>query len=457
MTSLASQMKNKTQNLKLVFGLGITGYSCVSYLVEQGCDVVVFDTRMEPPLLEKIYCEFPQVEVFLGDINEDILLQVDQVIASPGVSLKTPVLKSLSDSGVEIIGDIQLFALQAKAPIIAITGSNGKSTTTCLVAEMFEKAGKTIKIGGNIGVPVLTLLEEAEFDQSVPDFYVLELSSFQLETTPNLNAEVSVVLNISEDHMDRYDSFEHYAKSKLVVYEHAKHKLLNLDDAWLSEHVSKEKNIIGFSSRVPENNEYGLREVNGEEWISFGEDLIFKPSLMKLKGRHQQINAIVAIAIGDIFNLSRKSMCEALESFEGLAHRTQFVAEINGVTYINDSKGTNVGATIAAVNGMDAPVILIAGGESKGADFSELKPVLNEKVKQVLLIGRDAGLIEKVIDGDIPVIRAVSLAAAVKQSAEIAESGDCVLLSPACASFDMFDNYMHRGDVFIEAVRDLKC
>ena len=452
MKLIASQMKNKIRQLKLVFGLGVTGYSCVSYLVEQGFDVVVFDTRSNPPLLEKIYCEFPQVEVYLGEIDDEVLEQVDQVIASPGISLKTPLLKSISDSGVEIIGDIQLFVSQAKAPIIAITGSNGKSTTTCLIAHMFEKAGRTIKMGGNIGVPVLDLLE-----QDVPDFYVLELSSFQLETTPDLKTEVAVVLNVSEDHMDRYESFDHYAQSKLVVYQQTKHQLLNLDDVWLKKHVSKEKNTIAFSSLSPESGDYGLRNVDGEEWIAFGDELIFKLSQMKLKGRHQQMNAVVAIAIGDIFQLPRKSMCEALVDFEGLAHRTQFVAEINGVTYINDSKGTNVGATFAAVSGMDDPVILIAGGESKGADFSGLIPVMQEKVKQVILFGRDAGLIEKAINGQIPVIRAVSLSAAVKQAEKIAESGDCVLLSPACASFDMFKNYQHRGEVFVEAVKDLEC
>ena len=452
MTLLASQMKNKTQHIKLVFGLGMTGYSCVSYLVQQGFDVVVYDTRSNPPLLEKIYYEFPQVEVYLGAIDEEVLQQVEQVIASPGVSLKTPVLRAMNDLGVEIIGDVQLFASQAQAPIIAITGSNGKSTTTCLVAELFEKAGRTVKIGGNIGVPVLDLLE-----QEVPDFYVLELSSFQLETTPDLKAEVAVVLNISEDHMDRYENLDDYAQSKLVVYQHAKYKLLNLDDKWLKNHVKKGADTIGFTIHEPELEQYGLRVVDGEEWIAFGEDLILKPSEMKLKGRHQQINAIVACAIADIFQLPREKMCQALIDFEGLAHRTQFVAEIDGVTYINDSKGTNVGATIAAVTGMDAPIVLIAGGESKGADFSELKTALLGKVKNVILIGRDAGLIEKAIAGQIPVIRAVSLLAAVKQASEIAQSGDCVLLSPACASFDMFDNYQHRGEVFIDAVKDLEC
>jgi len=452
MTLLASQMKNKSQHIKLVFGLGITGYSCVSYLVQQGFEVVVYDTRSNPPLLEKIYCEFPQVEVCLGAIEEDILQQVDQVIASPGVSLKTPVLKSMKDLGVEIIGDVQLFASQAQAPIIAITGSNGKSTTTCLVAELFEQAGRTVKIGGNIGVPVLELLE-----QEVPDFYVLELSSFQLETTPELKAEVAVVLNISEDHMDRYENLDQYAQSKLIVYQYAKSKLLNLDDQWLIEHVEKDTDTIGFTSHTPEDGQYGLRVVDGEQWITFGEGLILKTSEMKLKGRHQQINAIVACAIGDIFQLPRERMRQVLINFKGLAHRTQIVAEIDGVVYINDSKGTNVGATIAAVTGMDAPVVLIAGGESKGADFSELKTTLLGKVKNVILIGRDAGLIEKAIASQIPVIRAVSLVAAVKQASEIAQSGDCVLLSPACASFDMFDNYQHRGEVFVDAVKDLAC
>jgi len=450
MTLLATKMKNKTQKRKLVFGLGVTGYSCVSYLVEQGCDVIVFDTRSNPPSLEKMYCDYPQVEMYLREVDPEILQQIDQVIVSPGVSLDTPELKLLKELDISIVGDVQLFADQAQAPIIAITGSNGKSTTTCLVAELFEKSGKQVKVGGNIGVPVLDLL-----NQEVPDYYVLELSSFQLDTTPDLQTDVAVVLNVSEDHMDRYEGFDHYAQSKISVYDQAKHKLLNLDDEWLKRHVEISENTIAFSSAEPSDGEYGLRVVDGEEWIAFGRELIFNTSTMRLQGRHQLMNAIVAIAIGDIYQLSRDSMIQVLTEFAGLPHRTQFVAEINGVVYINDSKGTNVGATIAAINGMVRPIVLIAGGEGKGADFSELKATIDGRVKQAILIGRDAGLIEKEIESLIPVIRAVNLPAAVKQASEAAVQGDCVLFSPACASFDMFDNYQQRGDVFIEAVKAL--
>lgn len=454
MTSLAFNMtETKQQTIRqktLVFGLGLTGYSCVCHLINQGYDVVVFDTRKTPPYLEKIYCEYPQVEVHLGASNFAILDDVGQVVVSPGVSSKIPLLAFAKQKGIEVVGDIQLFSNQAKAPIIAITGSNGKTTTTSLVAEMFRAAGKSVSVGGNIGIPVLTLL-----DEPAPDYYLLELSSFQLETTRHLKTEISVVLNISEDHMDRYANVDEYANAKLAIYSHAKHKINNLDDSWLNAHVKKTEKHIGFTQRQPAKNQYGLLTESGEQWLAYGNELICKTSDVKLKGRHQLSNALVALAIGDLCELSRDKMCQVLKEFGGLAHRTQTVEKINGVTYINDSKGTNIGATLAAVTGIDAPIVLIAGGESKGADFSGFGSAIVDHVKHVVLIGRDAGLIESVVHELIPTVRADSLKEAVKLAADFSEDGDCVLLSPACASFDMFDNYQHRGDAFIAEVKAL--
>jgi len=255
--------------------------------------------------------------------------------------------------------------------------------------------------------------------------------------------------------MDRYESLDHYAGSKLSIYKNATHKLLNLDDSWLTKHVNKDNNTIGFTCRVPESRECGLRMLDDEQWISIGETLIYNTSQLKLKGRHQLYNAIVAVVVGELYQLPRNKISETLSTFEGLAHRTQFVAEINEVVYINDSKGTNLGATIAAVTGIDASIVLIAGGDSKGANFSGFGQALKGNVKHLILIGRDANVIEKEIDGLIPVIRAINLSAAVKLASEIAKPEDCVLLSPACASFDMFDNYQHRGDVFVRAVKAL--
>ncbi len=450
MTLLAPNMKNITRQKTLVFGLGVTGYSCVNYLVKEGHDVQVFDTRLKPPYLERLYREFPQVEVLQTEFDLNLLGDVRQIIASPGISLSSSILKAATQQGIAIVGDVQLFSDKAQAPIIAITGSNGKTTTTQLIADMFENAGRRVKVGGNIGVPVLDLLV-----QDVPDVYVIELSSFQLETTPNLKCDVAVVLNISEDHMDRYESFDHYARSKLAIYNNATHKLLNLDDHWLAKQVNKDDSTVGFTCRAPENQECGLRIINDEQWVSIGEALIYNTSHLKLKGRHQLYNAIVAVVVGELYQLPRNKISETLNTFEGLAHRTQFVAEVNGVTYINDSKGTNVGATIAAVQGVDASIVLIAGGDSKGANFSGFGQALEKNVKYLVLIGRDASLIEREINGLIPVIRAINLSAAVKLASKIAKPEDCVLLSPACASFDMFDNYQHRGDVFIKAVKAL--
>jgi len=451
MTLLASQMTNKIKQKKLVFGLGQTGYSCVSYLVKQGYEVVAFDTREQPPCLEKVYCDFPQVDVFLGEFNSELMLNVSQIIASPGISLQSPELNTAKNNGIEIIGDVQLFADQAKAPIVAITGSNGKSTTTSLVAEMFEKAGRNVKVGGNIGIPVLDLLE-----QEIPDVYVLELSSFQLETTQNLRSRIAVVLNISPDHMDRYNSLDHYAQSKMHIYDQADIKLINVDDAWIAAHFNFEDSHTSFSLGTPLENSYGLKKYDDQEWICHGDEKLIPCSDIKLQGRHQLYNAMVALAVGDNFGLSSKDMYQVLREFGGLAHRTQYVAEIDQVVYINDSKGTNVGATVAAISGMEKPVVLIAGGEGKGADFSELRDIVKNKVRQVILIGRDAGLIENTLKDLVPVIRAVNLPAAVTQAKEIAQSGECVLFSPACASFDMFDNYQHRGDVFVKAVGEMK-
>ena len=454
MTSLAFNMTDiKQQTIRqktLVFGLGLTGYSCVCHLVNQGYDVVVFDTREAPPYLEKVYCEYPQVEVYLGEPNTTFLDDVNQVVVSPGVSLSFPLLVSAKQKGIEIVGDIQLFSNQAKAPIIAITGSNGKTTTTSLVAEMFRAAGKSVNVGGNIGIPVLNLLEEP-----TPDFYLLELSSFQLETTSHLKAEVSVVLNISEDHMDRYANVDEYANSKLAVYSQAYHQIVNLDDAWLTTHVKTTEKTIGFTQHRPAKNQYGLITESGEQWLAYGDERICKASDVKLKGRHQLSNALVALAIGDLCELSRGVMSQVLKEFGGLAHRTQTVATIDGVTYINDSKGTNIGATLAAITGIDAPIVLIAGGESKGADFSDFGHAIVEHVKHVILMGNDADIIESGIHGLIPTTKTASLNEAVRLAADLSIDGDCVLLSPACASFDMFENYQHRGDAFISEVKAL--
>jgi len=449
---LATQeMENKVQQTnKLIVGLGQTGLSCLRYFAARNENTIAFDTRKNPPQLKQIQSEFPDLKIYTQTIDENVLENVDEIIVSPGVSLELPILIKGKNLGKRIIGDMGIFAELAPAPIIAITGSNGKSTTTSLVYEILKSANKKVLMGGNIGIPVLELLL-----MPAPDYYVLELSSFQLETTRNLSAKIAVILNISEDHMDRYESVEHYATSKLAVYENADVGLVNLDDIWCKENVVVNNNAIGFTMSLPGEKQFGICSANNEKWICFGTELICKASDILMPGEHQQLNALVAVSIAKLLEIDSETICEVLKSFKGLEHRTQLVAEINDVQYINDSKGTNVGATIAALNGIKSPIILIAGGEGKGADFSPLASAIKDNVKQLILIGADASKMEKQFAGLVPIIRAINLTAAVKQAQSCAGKGDCVLLSPACASFDMFDNYQHRGQVFMTAVQEL--
>ena len=452
MTEITANKRKKEMQKKFVIGLGLTGVSCVRYLVNQGFEVVAFDTRKKAPGLEILKRDYPNVEIYTGDITEDVLNDVDQVISSPGISLSCPLLIAAKKRNIEIIGDIEIFSQLAKAPIIAITGSNGKSTATTLLADMIKADGKQVKMGGNIGVPVLDLLAE---EVDVPDFYVLELSSFQLDTTSHLKAKASVVLNISEDHMDRYSNLDQYGNSKLTIYKNAEYCVINDEDQWLQDNVKEKERYISFTTQQPLPGQYGLKTVDKKEWIAFGDELIFRTDKLKVQGKHQVANVLAAIVLGDICGLVRENMCNALKKFQGLKHRTQYVSKIKDVTYINDSKGTNVGATVAAVNGLNGPVVLIAGGVSKGADFSDLRNVLKDKVTYVILMGRDASLIENMISGVVPVVHAESMEDAVRLSADVAKKGDYVLLSPACASFDMFSNYEQRGEAFMQVVEQV--
>jgi len=448
---LSAQFRKQHLQKKLVFGLGQTGFSCVRFLVQHGFEVAVFDTRANPPLAEQLYREFPNVELTLQSVSEALFEDVDQIVLSPGISVKSPLLTVANDRNIRIVGDIELFALCAQAPVIGITGSNGKTTTTTLIAEMFSSAGLKVETGGNIGTPVLDLL-----NRPVPDYYVLELSSFQLETTRSLTPYVALILNISADHMDRYENLKEYGDAKFSILNGAHHKLINIDDPWLKTQLEKINGYVGFTENSPEKGTYGLLSSDGLLWIASANRKIFKVTELKLQGRHQLMNAVAAAAVADLCKINKQVIAKVLSQFNGLEHRTQLVATVNGVNYINDSKGTNIGATIAAINGLDSTIILIAGGDGKGADFSELAGGVKDKVRYAILFGRDAGKIEKAIGQVTNVMRAVNLESAVSQASEIAVKGETVLLSPACASFDMFDNYQHRGDVFIEAVRGLE-
>jgi len=435
----------------LVVGLGLTGYSCVRHLAALGYATTVVDTRREPPKLEALKREFPQVTVHAGELPSALFDDPGMLVVSPGMSVKVPEIARALDSGVPVVGDIELFARQATAPVIAITGSNGKSTVTALTGEMCRLAGLKTAVGGNIGVPALSLLE-----QPVPDVYVLELSSFQLELTASLNARAATVLNITPDHMDRYRDIEEYAAAKARIFRGNGTLVLNADDPWVMRMCMSGRRMVSFTLGQPlAAQDYGLMERNGETWLARGLQLLMRTREVPLAGRHNLANVLAAMALAEAAGIAPETTCEAVRGFKGLKHRTELVAEHLGVRWYDDSKGTNVGATVAALNGMTAPVILIAGGDGKGQDFNELKIACREHARAVVLIGRDAPQIEAALGGVMAVRRAKDMHDAVRIAHELARTGDVVLLSPACASFDMFRNYEHRAEVFRAAVREV--
>ncbi|MGB1110489.1 MAG: UDP-N-acetylmuramoyl-L-alanine--D-glutamate ligase [Gammaproteobacteria bacterium] len=436
----------------LVLGLGITGLSAVQYLARHGLQVAVADTREAPPGLEQLRESYPDVAVFTGPFSDDVAEHADCLVVSPGICVReTPVVRA-RDKGAEIIGDVELFARAVDKPVIGITGTNGKSTVTTLVGDMAAEAGYKVKVGGNLGAPALDLLAEPE-----TELYVLELSSFQMETTDSLRPLVATVLNLSEDHMDRYDSFDDYVAAKSKLVRSAGKRLGNREDP-LALALGAD-NTFGLDA--PESPEsWGLvSDERGETWLAKGNSLLLKASELRVPGRHNLSNALAAMALADMagaggIHIPVEAMIKVLRGFNGLHHRTEWVGEFNGVRWFNDSKGTNLGATIAAVQGMPGPLILVLGGDGKGADFQPLVDALGDSVKGVILFGRDGGLIGELIGDRIPTRRANSLESLVDTAKSWAMPGDSVLFSPACASFDMFPNYARRGDEFKRVVRE---
>jgi UDP-N-acetylmuramoylalanine--D-glutamate ligase len=446
----------KSEQLKVIVGLGKTGLSCAKYFAKHEIPFAVTDTRNDPPALQEFKTLFPDITLSLGSLDEKLLLEASEIIISPGLSLHEPAIAKCAQKGISIIGDIELFVRVAKAPICAITGSNGKSTVTTLVGEMVKCAGKNVQVGGNLGVPALDLLAEYE-----PELYVLELSSFQLETTFSLAAQAATVLNISPDHMDRYPSVNEYAAAKHRIYHHAKYIIWNRDDSLTQPYDEKALlKEFSFGLDTPSKDQFGLIHSDSGFYLAFGEEPLISVHDITLKGSHNWSNALAALALGHAMNLPMPAMLKALQTFKGLAHRCQWVGEYHGINWYNDSKGTNVGASVAALKGLASSipgkVILIAGGLGKGADFSELRVPVAECARAVILIGEDAPKIKAALaDIDAIKINADSLQEAVRIAAENAKAGDAVLLSPACASFDMFNNFEHRGEVFMAAVKDL--
>jgi UDP-N-acetylmuramoylalanine--D-glutamate ligase len=418
------------------------------YLQRKGVDVRVADTRATPPGVEKLRADVPAAELRTGEFQPSLLDDVTQVVISPGLSLQQPVVREALDRGLPVVGDIELFARAAAAPVAAITGTNGKSTVTTLVAELAAAGGRRTLAGGNLGEPALDLLEQPR-----PDLYVLELSSFQLETTHSLRTATSTVLNLTPDHMDRYASMDEYGAAKARIFDGCDVAVINADDPYVRAMPRPGQAVVSFSL-ASRDADYTLEQAPEPMIVRRGEPLLPLRS-MRLQGLHNAANAMAALAMAEALDLPLAPALEALCAFGGLPHRSQWVADVKGVRFVNDSKGTNVGATLAAVQGMAGPLVVIAGGDGKNQDFSELRAAFRGKVRHVVLIGRDAAALAATLADVCTTERAVDMAAAVRAAHAAARAGDTVLLSPACASLDMFRDYTHRGDEFAAAVRSL--
>lgn len=437
----------------VVLGLGHTGLSALRWLDAQGAKVIVADTRENPPNLQAVRKDMPSVEIILGDFDTSLLHTAALMVISPGVALSTPVVQQAIGAGVPVVGDVELFA-QFRSPnakVIAITGSNGKTTVTTLVGEMCQSAGLKTIVAGNIGLPVLEAL-----DMDVPDVYVLELSSFQLETTNSLIADVATVLNVTEDHMDRYPDLSTYVAAKAHIFYKAKHQVLNRDDAWsmVMERPPLALTTYGLDAVA---DGFGIEDKNNEIWLCDSGKQLINAADLHIRGAHNVSNALAALALCRTIGLEYAPLLSTLYNFKGLPHRVEWVAEIDKVDYFDDSKGTNVGATCAAISGLPQKVVLIAGGDGKDQNFSPLVRPVKENARAVVLIGRDAYIIEKVLlETGLPIYHAQDMQEAVAIAKRVAQTGDAVLLSPACASLDMYENYIKRAEAFVTAVKRLE-
>jgi UDP-N-acetylmuramoylalanine--D-glutamate ligase len=438
-----------TSPRSVIVGLGRTGVSCARHLAARGHRLVVTDSRSAPPGLPELRRLVPEAATALGGFDPSVLEGADQIVVSPGVSLREPFLQQAAARGLDLIGDIELFAREAGGRVIGITGTNGKSTVTTLVGEMAKAAGIVVRVGGNLGEPALDLLAGPP-----AAMYVLELSSYQLETTYSLQLEAAAVLNVTPDHLDRYRDVADYAAAKARIFERCATAIVNLDDALVSRMTRPGQRRLGFSL-LRDDADFHLLTRDGRDWLAAGSEPLMPVDALKLPGRHNAANALAALAVGTACGLLRAAMTGVLGRFAGLPHRSQLVAEAHGVRWIDDSKGTNVGATQAAIAGLPGQIVLIAGGDGKGQDFGPLAMACRGKVRDAVLIGRDARSLGAAIADSCAVHYAKSMDDAVMVAAGFARRGDIVLLSPACASFDMFRDYAHRGDVFAAAARRL--
>ena len=441
----------KCQFDTVIVGMGNTGLSCARFLSGQNASFAITDSRAHPPMLDAVKSRFPDIPVHTGGLSRELLLDTKNILISPGVSLQEPEIQTAIAAGVNVYGDVELFSQYVDAPVIAITGSNGKSTVTTLVSEVTKAAGMNTAVGGNLGTPVLDLLMEENVD-----IYVLELSSFQLETVNSLRPLASVVLNITEDHMDRYSYFSEYCNAKSRIYRNATVMVINRDDQEVFRMIQPGRRVITFTTTEPVNSEYGIRTFDQKDWIVRGREKLMQVQELGIPGIHNISNALAVFALCDVIRIPVRVTAGVLQQFSGLPHRCQLVREENGIRWINDSKGTNTGATKAAVNGLadNRNIILIAGGDSKGADFSRMSNDVRRHIKYLVLIGRDAGKIRKSLEGCTDITDATDMKDAVIKAAAKAEGGDIVLLSPACSSQDMYTDYRERGETFVNAVNE---
>ncbi|MEO9348209.1 UDP-N-acetylmuramoyl-L-alanine--D-glutamate ligase [Acinetobacter radioresistens] len=440
--------------LKVVAGLGISGVSAVNFLHERGYQVAVTDSRTHPPGHDQIPAG---IQTSFGQLDTELLLQAEEIILSPGLAPQLPEIQQATAKGIPVVGDIQLLRRATEVPIVAITGSNAKSTVTTLIGLMAKEAGKKVAVGGNLGRPALDLLKDQ------PELIILELSSFQLETTSLLNAEVAVVLNMSEDHLDRHGDMLGYHAAKHRIFQGVKKVVFNRDDALSRPLVPDVVPVQSFGLNAPDMNQYGvLRDTDGTLWLARGRERLLNSTEMYIQGTHNIANALACLALGEAIGLPLNSMLETLKSFKGLAHRCEYVDTVNNVRYYNDSKGTNIGATLAAIEGLGAAiaprkgkVVVILGGQGKGQDFKALRAAVQQYVKTVVLIGEDALKIEQSIKGSTEILKVATLQEAVQLCHAKADAEDVVVLSPACASFDMFKGYDDRGHQFVACVKAL--
>jgi UDP-N-acetylmuramoylalanine--D-glutamate ligase len=437
----------------LVLGLGDTGLATTRWLAAQGACVRVADTRAHPPHEKALHAEHPEVALLTGAFTAQTFADITLVVASPGVPLSEPEVAAAQARGLEVVGDVELFARTLQAcvqppRVVAITGANGKTTVTTMVGDIVQAAGLRCAVVGNIGTPVLEALTTP-----LAEVFVLELSSFQLETTEHLTLAGATVLNVTEDHMDRYADMAAYAAAKARIFKHCVRRVVNREDA--ASRAMANEGSVSFGLDAPAHaGDWGLKTIHGQTMICCGENAVMALSSLPLTGMHNAANAMAALALSDALNIDRAIAVHALQQFKGLPHRVEKVAEHAGVSFYDDSKGTNVGATVAALQGMVCPVVLIAGGDGKGQDFSPLGSALKTRARALIVIGRDGPKIASAAaQCGVPVEQASDMLDAVRRALRLARPGDAVLLSPACASFDMFDNYVHRARVFVEAVQ----